>query len=91
MNKYDELYEKIVKEGKYKGLRFEDIKYFLEKTGFILRNSGGDHFKYTMDGINELINIQPDKEDKKMAKDYQVKQIRNIYRKYKLGGADNES
>lgn len=90
MNKYDKLYQEIVMGGKYKGIRFEDVKYFLEKTGFSLRNSGGDHFKYSMDGIHEIVNIQPDREDKKMAKDYQVKQIRNIFRKYKLGGVDHE-
>ena len=89
MNKYDELYKKIITDGNYKGIRFDDIKYLLEKTGFSLRISG-DHFRYSMEGIEELINLQPDKNDKKLAKDYQVKQIRKIYIKYKLGGADHE-
>ncbi len=37
----------------------------------------------TQDNINELINIQP---DGNKAKAYQVKQVRNIILKYKLGG-----
>lgn len=90
MDKYDELYQKIVIDGMYKGIRFDDACYFVERSGFICRNSGGDHFKYSMDGISELINLQPDKRDHKMAKDYQVKQIRNIFREYKIGGADDD-
>ncbi len=58
MDKYDELYRKIVVEGGYK-IRFDDVRYFLEKTGFGLRVKNGDHFKYSMDGIVEFINIQP--------------------------------
>lgn len=86
MDKYSELYQKIVIDGVSKGIRFEDIKYFLEKTGFSLRINNGDHFRFSMNGIVELINLQPDKHDKKMAKEYQVKQIHNIFMKYKLGG-----
>lgn len=90
MDKYSELYRKIVLDGNYKGIRFEDARYFLEKTGFTCRNSGGDHFKYSIDGIPELLNLQPDKNDHKMAKDYQMKQVRNLFRRYKLGGMDDE-
>ena len=50
--------------------------------GFSVRIKG-DHFIYTKSDIEEIINIQP-KGNK--AKPYQVKQIRNIILKYKLGG-----
>jgi len=43
----------------------------------------GSHHIYYKEGIVEIINIQP-KGNK--AKDYQVKQVRNIILKYKLGG-----
>ena len=36
------------------------------------------------------MHLQPDQRDRKMAKDYQMKQVRNIFRKYKIGGEDNE-
>lgn len=89
VGKFDDLYQKIIVDGDYK-VRFSDIKYLLENTGFALRISGGDHFKYSLDGVSEIINIQPDKNDRKMAKEYQVKQIQKIYKKYKLGGNDDE-
>lgn len=90
MNKYSELYQKIVIDGVSKGIRFEDIKYFLEKSGFSSRINSGDHFRFSMDGVVELINLQPDKHDRKMAKEYQIKQIHKIFVKYKLGGENDE-
>jgi len=90
LDKYSELYQKIIAEGASKGIRFDDLRYFLEKTGFSVRINGGDHFKFTMNGITDLINLQPDKKDKKMAKEYQVKQVRKIFKKYKLGGGNDE-
>ena len=41
----------------------------------------GDHFIYYKNGIDEIINIQP---EGNKAKAYQVKQIRNIILKYRL-------
>lgn len=46
-------------------------------TGYLKR----DHFIYWKDGIDEIINIQP---DGNKAKPYQVKQVRNIILKYGL-------
>lgn len=54
----------------------------MEWLGFVCRVKG-DHFIYTMDGIDEIINIQP-KANK--AKPYQVKQVRELILKYHLGG-----
>ncbi len=45
----------------------------------------GDHHIFTNDGVSEIINIQP-KGSK--AKVYQVRQIRDIILKHKLGGQD---
>ena len=50
--------------------------------GFVVRIKG-DHFIYTRNDVDEIINIQP-KGNK--AKPYQVKQVRNIILKYQLGG-----
>ena len=52
--------------------------------GFSYRTKG-DHFIYTNSDIYEIINIQP---DGKMAKPYQVKQIRKILINYALEGKD---
>ena len=66
-------------------ITFNDLQKVLILLGFIVRIKG-DHFIYTKDGVEEIINIQP-KGNK--AKPYQVKQVRNIILKYKMGGNHN--
>lgn len=41
----------------------------------------GDHFIYWKNGIDEIINLQP---DGSKAKPYQVKQVRSLILKYHL-------
>lgn len=64
---------------------FNDLRKMLDALGFAERIKGGHHI-FTRLGVEEIINIQP-KGNK--AKPYQVRQIRNIILKYKLG-ANNE-
>jgi len=54
----------------------------LEKFGFDKRIHGSHHI-FSKDGVEEIINLQP-KGPK--AKPYQVKQVRNLILKYRLGG-----
>lgn len=61
---------------------FLGFQSLLERLGFQCRIRG-DHFIYTKDGIEEIINIQP---NGNKAKPYQVKQVRNLIIKYQLGG-----
>lgn len=63
-------------------IQFSELQNLLEMMEFKVRIKG-DHFIYTKSDIEEIINIQP-KGNK--AKPYQVKQIRNIILKYRLGG-----
>ena len=58
---------------------------FVVYFGFIERIRG-DHYIYSKDGVDEIINIQP---VGNKSKAYQVKQVRNLIHKYKLGGSDN--
>jgi hypothetical protein len=44
----------------------------------------GSHYIFTREGVEEILNLQP-KVGK--AKPYQVKQVRNVILRYKLGGA----
>lgn len=81
MTRFEKLYKKIIIEGNT-SVSFSDICYFIEKLGFSGRCKG-DHFIYTLDGVSDIINIQPDGNE---AKRYQVKQIKKIVEKYKLGG-----
>lgn len=43
----------------------------------------GDHYIFSKNGINEIINLQPLKSGK--AKAYQVRQVRNLVLNYQLG------
>ena len=60
------------------------LSKLLKKLGFTERIKG-DHYIFTKDNVEEIINIQP-KSNK--AKGYQVKQIRNLIVKYRLGDSD---
>ncbi len=63
-------------------ISFTEICNLLIKLGFDERIKGSHHI-FTKEGVNEILNLQP-KGSK--AKPYQVKQVRNIILKYKLGG-----
>lgn len=47
----------------------------------------GSHHIYSKEGVAEIVNLQP---VGSRAKAYQVKQVRGIILKYKLGGEANE-
>lgn len=63
---------------------FADLCRLLSKLGFDERIKSSHHI-FTKDGIEEIINIQP---VGSKAKAYQVKQVRNLILKYKLGTSD---
>ncbi len=54
----------------------------LKQLGFEERIRGSHHI-FTKEGIEEIINLQPKRAN---AKSYQVKQVRNLILRYKLGG-----
>ena len=85
MQRFKKIYKQVIEEGKT-SISFEDLRFLLNKIGFKERCKG-DHFIFTLEGINEIINLQP---DGKSAKKYQVKQVRQIVTKYKLGGNSDE-
>ncbi len=63
-------------------ISFANLCTLLLQLGFDERIKG-DHHIFTMDGIVEILNIQP-KGSK--AKSYQVKQVRKVILKYRLIG-----
>lgn len=82
MSQYDKIRSKILSGNCDKNISEADMKYFLDKIGAIHKRTTGSHMQYSIDNIPEIINIQP-KNGK--IKPYQVKEIRNIVRKYRLG------
>ena len=63
---------------------FSDLCGILQRLGFEQRIRGSHHI-FHRDGIDEILNLQP---RGSKAKPYQVKQVRNIILKYRLGGED---
>lgn len=84
MGKYEKLLTKILRGTSDSNIDFNSLCQLLIKLGFVQRIRG-DHFIFIKEGIEEIINIQP---LNSKAKTYQVKQIRNLIIKYKLGDND---
>ena len=60
---------------------FDDLCYILERAGFTRRAGKGSHTIFYKEGVAEIINLQA-KGGK--AKNYQVKQVRDLILKYQL-------
>jgi hypothetical protein len=84
MGKHDRLRDKILSGGADGNIEFSALCQVLIRLGFDARVKGGHHI-FTRDGIDEIINVQP---QGNQAKPYQVKQIRAILVKYRLGAHD---
>ena len=82
MSQYEKLLHTILSGTQDTNILFSDLQLVLDRLGFDCRIKG-DHFIYTKDGVEEIINIQP---VGNKAKPYQVKQVRNIILRYQLGG-----
>lgn len=76
----EKIYFTIMSGLRDKNIKFSELQKLLEALGFQCRIKG-DHFIYYKEGIEEIINIQP---DGNRAKTYQVKQVRNIILRYKM-------
>ena len=61
-------------------IAFEDLRFLVKKLGFAERIRG-DHHIYTMAGVEEILNLQP---NGAKAKPYQVKQVRDVILKYRM-------
>ncbi len=85
MARRDKLLDRILRGRSDTNIPFAGLCQLLDRLGFEERVRGSHHI-FTKDGVEEIINIQP-KGSK--AKPYQVKQIRGIVLKYKLGGKDD--
>jgi predicted RNA binding protein YcfA (HicA-like mRNA interferase family) len=82
LSKQEKLLSKILLGNSDTNLPFDSVCQLLKKLGFNERIQGSHHI-FTKEGIEEIINLQP---NQGKAKNYQIKQIRNLILKYKLGG-----
>lgn len=60
---------------------FADLRALLAELGFQERTRGSHHI-FSRNDVEEIINLQP---KGNMAKPYQVKQVRGLLIRYKLG------
>ncbi len=81
MGKHEKLILKILSGTSDETINFTDLCNLLKSLGFDVRIRGSHHI-FRKEKINEKINLQ--REGNK-AKPYQVKQVRNVILKYKLG------
>jgi|HubBroStandDraft_6_1064221.scaffolds.fasta_scaffold2046777_2 hypothetical protein len=86
MGKWVKLRQKILLGESDANIAFDDLCHLLRRLGFGERISGSHHI-FFRSGIGEIVNIQP---KGRMAKNYQVAQIRGIILKYHLGEDSNE-
>ena len=82
MGKYDKLLFQILRGTSDANVPFNDLRHLLTDMGFEERIRGSHHM-FRRAGIVEKINLQ--REGNK-AKVYQVRQVRAVILKYKLGG-----
>lgn len=86
MGRYAKLLERILSGRSDANIRFSELVQLLSYLGFVERIRG-DHHVFTRDNIEEIVNLQP---KGSMAKAYQVRQVRNMILKYRLGADEHE-
>ena len=85
MKKTEKILKATLQGTSDNNIAFEDLCQLLKALGFSERIQGSHHIFYAT-GIEEILNLQP---KKSKAKPYQVKQVRNLILKYKLGGNED--
>jgi predicted RNA binding protein YcfA (HicA-like mRNA interferase family) len=86
MGKSEKLLLKILRGSSDGNIPFDQLCQLLENMGFEKRIRGSHHI-FAKEATAEILNIQP-KGGK--AKAYQVKQIREVFLKYRLGGQGDD-
>lgn len=81
MSKYAKLRMKILTGTADADITFSELCQLLIRLGFTERIKGSHHL-FTRENIEEIINLQP---RNSKAKPYQVKQVRILLTKYRMG------
>jgi predicted RNA binding protein YcfA (HicA-like mRNA interferase family) len=86
MSQSDRLLLRILRGTSDANIPFEGICQLLRRLGFDERIRGSHHI-FTKEGVEEIVNLQP---KGRQAKPYQVKQVRAVLLRYRLGGRGDE-
>lgn len=85
MGRYEKLLLQILRGTSDTNIGFDELRMLLQRLGFEERIRGSHHV-FRRDGVEERINLQ---REGAQAKAYQVRQVRGVILKYKLGGDDD--
>ena len=80
----DKVLERVLSRASDANIRFDDLCHLLRSLGFEMRARGGHHI-FRKAGVEEKINLQREGNE---AKPYQVRQVRAVILKYRLGGQE---
>lgn len=86
MNKHEKLLLRILRGASDSNIPFGGMRQLLRYLGFEERTRG-DHHIFQKEGVEEILNLQP---KRAKAKPYQVRQVRNVILKYRLGGEEGD-
>ena len=81
MERNRELQQRILSGHADANIRFDDLRLFLLRWGFVERVRGSHHV-FRKEGVPERINLQ---RDGSQAKPYQVRQVRQVVLRRQLG------
>ncbi|OGP97996.1 MAG: toxin HicA [Deltaproteobacteria bacterium RBG_19FT_COMBO_52_11] len=82
MSRFEKVLLQILRGKSDANILFQDLCHLLHSLGFEMRVKGSHHI-FRKAGVEEKINLQ---KDGNKAKPYQVRQVRNVILKYKIGG-----
>ncbi len=85
MGNREKLLEDVLRGTADANIQFTGLCQLLRSLGFRERIRG-DHHIFVKDGVEEILNVQP---KGAKAKPYQVKQVRKIILRYKLGDEEH--
>jgi predicted RNA binding protein YcfA (HicA-like mRNA interferase family) len=81
MTQKQKLLERVLSGASDTNIDFDEMCQLMRTLGFQERIRGSHHI-FSKDGVEEILNVQP---RGAQAKPYQVKQVRSVIVKYKLG------
>jgi len=84
MSRFEKTLLRVLKGRSDKNILFSSLRHLLIHLGFQERTRGSHHI-FRKAGVEEKINLQ---KNGNKAKAYQVRQVREVILKYKLGGQD---
>ncbi|MFN7961992.1 MAG: type II toxin-antitoxin system HicA family toxin [Thermoanaerobaculia bacterium] len=80
------LVDRILRGSSDANIPFDSLCSLLRDLGFAERIRGSHHV-FSKQGVAEILNLQP---VGRLAKAYQVRQVRNVILSYRLGGTNHE-